>query len=426
MRVLDVYLGDTFIGSIVENPKGGRFAYASEIAMYQKGIPLLSLSLPVKNKPFGEAKTAHWFNGLLPEGPRRDAISKSFGLHSYDWIGLLSKIGWECAGAVRVFPQGEVSEHPGNYREISELELAKSLSDVSTKFFNERNDAFRMSLGGFQEKICVCMPRLEAKETTVKADRVFLPVGEAASTHILKSENKHEYPGSAESEAWAMLAASYAARCSRVALLDLDGAPKTLVIERYDRTGSGWPFGAERIHQEDTCQALGLDPAGKYANVREPKGSDPTYRAIADLLAKYAENPAEELAELLRQMTVNFALGNWDAHAKNTSFLYKKPGLPTVAPLYDVVPIAEVEPRTQFLSMRINGHIRPDEISGEDITAEAAGWGIPESEAKEIVAECLNGLIVGMDAASAAYPNATARHKATALARIDRLWLDAS
>lgn len=426
MRVLDVYLGNTFIGSIAENHKGGRFTYAPEIMMQQTGLPVLSLSLPVKKRAFGEAKTANWFNGLLPEGPRRDAISKSLGLHPYDWIGLLSKIGWECAGAVRIFPQGETSEHTSQYQEISELELAKSLSDVSTKFFGKDADGFRMSLGGFQEKICVCMPRLAADETVIKAEKVFLPVGEAASTHILKPENEREYPGSAESEAWAMLTASYAARCSQVSLLALDGAPKTLVIERYDRAGSSWPFEAERIHQEDVCQALGLDPTGKYANAREPKGNDPTYKAIADLLTQYADNPEEELAELLRQMTVNFALGNWDAHAKNTSFLYKKPGLPTVAPLYDVVPIAEVEPRTQFLSMRINGHIKPGEISGEDIVTEAVGWGIPSTEAKEIVAECLNGLAAGMDAASVAYPNAAARHKATALARIDRLWLDAS
>lgn len=423
MRTLDVYLDDTLVGFIAETRKGGRFAYTPETVERLAGSPVLSLSLPAKRRPFGEAKTSNWFNGLLPEGPRRDEVCRSLGISPYDWMGLLAEIGWECAGAVRVFPRGRARSSSPRYREISKEELAASLSNISLRLPRKNSGSFRMSLGGFQEKMCVCMPKIPLGEAHIGADGILLPEGDAASTHILKPENARDYPGSAESEAWALLVASRAARCSRVSLLSLEDAPSTLVIERYDRTGDDWPLGAMRVHQEDACQALGIDPSDKYANSLEPKGSDPTYKAIADLLVRHAEAPEEELAELVRQMTVNLALGNWDAHAKNTSFLYEKPRLPTVAPLYDVVPIAEVEPRTRFLSMRIDGLIAPEEVRGENIVAEAVEWGVAADEAKRLVVECLEHLREGIIVARGAYPGAASHHEGPSLARVARLML---
>lgn len=107
MRQLDVYLGESLIGRIVENRKGGRFEYEQSIVGKLAGGPVLSMAFPAKVRPFGEAKTSAWFNGLLSEGNRRDEVWRSLGVLPYDWIGLLAEIGWECAGAVRVF------EHAG-------------------------------------------------------------------------------------------------------------------------------------------------------------------------------------------------------------------------------------------------------------------------------------------------------------------------
>lgn len=100
MRKLEVWLHDTLVGHIDENRKGGKFSYAKDVAASMPGLPLLSLCLPVKRRPFGEGRTANWFDGLLPEGERRDAICRHLGLSPYDWMGLLAEIGWECAGAV--------------------------------------------------------------------------------------------------------------------------------------------------------------------------------------------------------------------------------------------------------------------------------------------------------------------------------------
>lgn len=420
MRTLEVWLGDQLVGHIKENRKGGRFAYTPEIVEKYSGAPLLSLALPVKRKPYGESKTENWFSGLLPEGTRRQDICRSLGLSQYDWIGLLAEIGWECAGAIRIFEEGKAVEHPGSYESVSKENLTDQLADISARMPSNSTESFRMSLGGFQEKMCLAMPRL-GDAFISDGEGALLPIGDAASTHILKPENVRAYPGSAESEAWAMIVASYAARCSRVALLRLNGAPDTVVVERYDRAGVDWPKNISRIHQEDACQALGLAPRSKYATEREPKGDDPTYKAIAELLKKYAPNPHEEMQELLRQITVNMAIGNWDAHAKNVSFLFESPMAPTVAPMYDVLPIAEVEKRTTLLSLRINGSLDPLSVTKSSLIEEASSWGLECEVSEQVIVECLGKLEAGLHKAAEQFPEASKRHEFGVRERLARL-----
>lgn len=420
MRTLEVLLGNDVVGHVRETRKGARFSYSPDAVSRFGGLPLLSLSLPVKERAFGEGKTANWFEGLLPEGVRRDNLCNRFGLDRYDWIGLLAEVGWECAGAVRIYEEGRRGVENGSYERIAPDELARKLSACFFSAPGAFTTSYRVSLGGFQEKICVAAPRTGEVGRGLNLDEVFLPEGGAASTHIIKPE-PNEYPGLAQSEAWAMTVAAAAARCSKVSLLALDGAPDALVVERYDRTGSQWPDDATRLHQEDACQALGLAPSQKYASEGGEKGSDPTYRKIADLLTSYADDPMEELAELLRHMTINVALGNWDAHAKNISLLYKRMASPTIAPLYDVVPISEVEPRTDFMSMRIAGMLDPRSVTGETLLNEAVSWGLSPDYAGEIVNACLADLNQGIDAAGERYPQAAERHEEAARFRMGRL-----
>ncbi|MBQ9003420.1 MAG: HipA domain-containing protein [Eggerthellaceae bacterium] len=217
-----------------------------------------------------------------------------------------------------------------------------------------------------------------------------------------------------------MTAASRAARCSKAALLNLEGGPATLVVERYDRIGNGWPRGAARVHQEDACQALGLPPHRKYAS-RRALGDDPTYKGIADLLVRYSVDPERELSELLRQLVVNLALGNWDAHAKNTSLLYEQLAVPAVAPMYDVVPVAEIEPRTTVLSMRVGESLDPAAITRGLLLAEAESWGLENERANSVIDECEANIERGLDTARKRYPTAAEHHDANARSRLQRL-----
>lgn len=419
MRALEVYLYGKLAGRIVENSRGARFQYCPEVVEAHAGRPLLSLALPVKKRAFGESKTRNWFEGLLPEGQRRERICRQLGISPYDWLGLLSQIGWECAGAVQVFLEGEVTDRGSSRRPLDTQDLIAQLNGISSRQPEPNLGSFRLSLGGYQDKLCVSMPPLENSARINELADVALPQGDAPSTHILKPE-PIAYPGMAESEAWAMDLAGSAARCSKTALLTLEGAPQTFIAERYDRK-SGPSNSIKRLHQEDACQALDLAIERKYATEHEQKGDDPTYKKIADLLTRFSSNPQLELEELLRQLTVNLVLGNWDAHAKNISFLYAEPMNPMLAPMYDVVPIAEIEPRTKLLSMRVNGKLDFEETKGESLVAEATSWGLKKDEATKVILAALDAMETHMPQAAEQFPKAAARHEANAKTRAVKL-----
>ena len=418
MRELEILLSGERIGWLTETRKGARFAYDELVAERWPGRPLLSAALPVKRRPYSEGLTGAWFEGLLPEGERLDRICRELRCASGDYIGILAEIGWECAGAVSIVDPERSYPTASAPRELDEMALAEELLALPTY---QRLDAgvARMSLGGYQEKLCVVARDVSIDSGMVTQAAFALPDAATMSTHILKPQPAHEYQGLIAAEAWALSAASAAARCARAALLDLEGAPLTLVVERFDRASVD---GAScRIHQEDCCQAQGLAPVKKYASTMAPRGDDPTYAAMARILSSYAEHPDEELAEMLRQIVVNVALGNTDAHAKNYAFLYEKTSLPTLSPLYDVVPVVDVEPRARHLSLRIDGEIVADRVTRESLIRESMGWGLGRSTVEALIDEVLAALEAGIERASQIYPAAGARHAELAAARIARL-----
>lgn len=190
----------------------------------------------------------------------------------------------------------------------------------------------------------------------------------------------------------------------------------TLVIERFDRRRRAGMLG--RVHQEDFCQALGIDPGDKYAHPSAPKGTDPTYAKVERLLLAYSAEPVDELAELLCQLSINMALGNSDAHGKSYSLTYEIVGVPRLSPLYDVVPVVDNEPAARLLSMRINGKISLEDIARDDVVREAASWGLDTDLATSVLDEALEKVRCGLDAAAGLYPKAAERHGPQALERL--------
>jgi serine/threonine-protein kinase HipA len=65
-----------------------------------------------------------------------------------------------------------------------------------------------------------------------------------------------------------------------------------LLIERYDRVNT--PDGWERLHQEDFCQALGVNPYDKY----ESQGG-PSLRVCADLIREHSAMPSRDLIQFI-------------------------------------------------------------------------------------------------------------------------------
>lgn len=347
-------------------------------------------------------------------------MRRFFAVSEGNWFDLLREIGWECAGAVEVGPAGFwPSASAGSAKTISQNELAERISALPSHPYDDES-TMRVSLGGFQEKLCVILPgSVEVSPGVLSIENVSLPVDGSPTTHILKPQPKR-FPGMVEGEAWGMAAASFVTETARTALLALDNAPITLVVERFDRRRDGRGH-LVRIHQEDCCQALGLAPAAKYASSVAPRKSDPSFRAIAALLEKYSLDPVGEKQRLMRQMVVNFILGNVDAHAKNYALLHDDVRTVVLSPLYDVVPAREITPDVLAMGMRIANRIRFDRVDRDCVVEEACLWGLPRKLAEKVLNETLCALQEGIAIADAIYPQPAERHSDQALKRIDAL-----
>lgn len=82
--------------------------------------------------PWPVELTRNWFDGLLPEGDRRTRVAARFGLRPEDTFGLLAEIGWECAGAVAVLPDGR-SPADGTYQVIDDAGVGERLDDLPSR-----------------------------------------------------------------------------------------------------------------------------------------------------------------------------------------------------------------------------------------------------------------------------------------------------
>jgi serine/threonine-protein kinase HipA len=389
---LAVWLSDRRVGTL-ERTAAGDLVYSPEIdaslTVAASGLANWSPQL-----------TRNWFDGLLPEGDRRVRLAARFGLRSEDTFGLLAEIGWECAGAVAVLPEGR-SPSSGRYEPIDDAGVAERL-DALPSIDLDPDDAIRMSLGGAQDKLLLA--RI--------AQQWALPIDGAPSTHILKPE-PDLWPGLAAAEAWALHVASAATPASEATLTADLGARPVIVVTRYDRQHSR--DGIVRIHQEDLCQALGLPVGLKYARPGHPEY--PSLARLARILVERAVDPPAQLIRLLQQVAASVALRNADSHAKNLSLLHQGNAV-RLAPLYDVAPTIAFLPRQTTLGLSIGGKFKLTEIGSEHLVAEAKLWGVPEHDAADTIGAVAEAMSNAVAEANDLYPTMPAAARELAIAGI--------
>ena len=103
-----------------------------------------------------------------------------------------------------------------------------------------------------------------------------------------------------------------------------------IVLERYDRARSHGIV--HRIHQEDMCQSLAIQPTRTY----ESDGG-PGLTGVATLLARHSPDAMVDVARLFDANILNWLVAGPDAHAKNYSILHAEGPDHRLAPLYDVI-----------------------------------------------------------------------------------------
>ena len=308
-KTLEVRLHGRKVGTLRSMPRNGVvFRYDKDYVQLPGAVPLGTRSA-LNERPWTPTLTRRWFDGLLPEGPRRAALARALGTVHLDTWSLLEHAGAECAGAVQVVAPGHV-EKPWLF-ELDD-EVLDALLEPPAAPLPQHHRGARLSLAGAQEKVVLF--REPGGEWS-------LPVDGHPSTHILKPPHP-DFPGLVRNEHWCMEVSRRAGIETARTTIEHIARRDVLVIERYDRTTDATGR-VKRIHQEDLAQALGSRT--KYLSEGFPSKYD---------LAKVR---GVEPAELFDRIIVNWLLGNCDAHAKNYSILH--PGTPraALAPVYDVV-----------------------------------------------------------------------------------------
>jgi serine/threonine-protein kinase HipA len=345
---LSVWWGDRVVGTLRRGEGGALwFRYAGSATSRDR----ISLSLPVDAS---QERLGTFFSNLLPDGDLRDRLARRLGVSPDDDFAMLAAVGGDCAGALALLPEGQKVPSSGSRKALSPSLLKRACDLGSPSLLAD--DGLRLSLAGVQEKL----PVIEAR------GKLYLPLGAAASTHILKLPS-HHFRGLAQNELATRLLASLIGLPTAPAILwPLPGSlGDALLVTRFDRSAGG-----ARIHQEDFCQALGLPPTKKY----EADGG-PALADVIRLLSAESTSPAADVEKVIRWQAFNALVGNCDAHAKNLALLHEA-GRVRLAPFYDLVCTRPWGSLSKRLAFSAGGTFDPGALGANQWARAARDWEI--------------------------------------------------
>ena len=337
MEALDVYLNEIKAGQLRDDNGRMNFAYSTDYLLSTSHEPL-SHSLPLRKEPYGHEEVEPVLSNLLPDDIIRTRIGALLKIPRENTFALLKAIGGDCAGAISFFPEGtfvESTPSTGTFRVLSDDEAGRILDCLEQRPLDVGEDGFRISGAGAQDKLIACM----------RDEKVALPLDGTPSTHIIKTEIRG-YPASVENEWFAMSLASASGLNAAACEIKLIGGKRRYICRRYDRIQDG--NGIRRLHQEDFCQMLKIDPKRKYENLGGP-GIAESFRLMRELAL-----PASDTLEFLDRVIFNYIIGNGDAHGKNFSVLHRG-GVPELAPMYDVMSTTVYPDVGRKMAMKIDG-----------------------------------------------------------------------
>lgn len=337
------------------------FAYDEAWLARDQAFPL-SLRLPLQAASFGADEAHPFFSNLLPEGSVRDAIARRLKLSVDNDYALLRALGGDCAGAFNIFEATDSAAAGSARSELRPLplEIFERSADAQSVYAAVVGEgSIRLSLAGAQDKLPVYVDT---------DDRLYVPVGAAASNAILKvpSPTLKHLP---ENETYMSLLATRLGLETCPTRLVPTGKRRSALVMRYDRALRADGTLA-RIHQEDLCQATGVPPSRKY----ESEGG-PSFAAVYGIVQSHSIRVPKDPLALLTWLVFSLLAGNADGHAKNVSLVYERGGL-RLAPFYDLVCTRIYPGIDRHHAMKIGARTDPGEIAASDWRALAEELGI--------------------------------------------------
>jgi serine/threonine-protein kinase HipA len=366
--MFDVYLYDVRLGTLTPRGRGLRFAYTKE-ALADARLPALSISLPKQEEPFPDSQAGPFFRNLLPEQAYRRLVATAVGTAPENSAALLGAIGGECPGAVSIWPSDAGPLPKPQYEPLDIDKLRTLFSPTDSQPLANAISRGRLSLAGAQEKIALLRDA---------GGKWHLPLKGAVSSHILK-QGTTEVHSILENE---LLCMELARRCHL--LVPATGLPapgvRVFCCERFDRPPSRRSEPPrQKLHQEDFCQILGVDPERKY----EADGG-PGLKACASVIRQSSSLPADDLVRLIRWVGFNYLIGNEDAHAKNLALLYLPDGL-SLTPHYDLVSTKVYDTLERRLAMKVGRAWDIRNVQLSDWQRLAAIVGLPWEEVRPLL-----------------------------------------
>ncbi|HEX7124790.1 MAG TPA: type II toxin-antitoxin system HipA family toxin [Thermodesulfobacteriota bacterium] len=357
-RELIALLDGREVGRVRRDRRGRlSFAYDDRWRAAPRAYPL-SLSMPLAAAEHGHTVVESFLWGLLPDNPIvLERWAKRFQVSPRNAFALIANVGEDCAGAVQfVRPErleSLLAGKPGDIAWLDEKDIAARLRTLRADHAAWRSpgDTGQFSLAGAQPKTALLF----------EDGRWGVPSGRTPTTHILKPPTG-EFDGHIENEHFCLSLARALGLPTAVSRVMRFEDEIAIVVERYDRVRT--PAGLARVHQEDTCQALGLPPTKKYENEGGPGARD-----IAGLLRLHSRSRDEDVATFVDALAFNWLIAGTDAHAKNYSLLIGSAGGVRLAPLYDLasaLPYGDLDPYRLTLAMKVGGTDRLRDIGARD------------------------------------------------------------
>lgn len=309
--------------------------YDSDWVASDVGRPI-SLSLPftLENRPLAGEKVRNYFDNLLPDNDDiRKRIAERFRTGSSEPFDLLKAVGRDCVGALQLLGEDETPVNPRKVEgtAMSDEDIEQHLRELTAprKFGAalDREDDFRVSIAGAQEKTALCR----------WGDRWLMPHGSTPTTHILKlpmglvGGRKADFTTSVDNE-WLCLRLLHAYGIPAAnASIATFGSQRVLVVERFDRKLAANRKSLLRLPQEDFCQIEGVSPLSKY----ESHGG-PGLVALSSTL-RQSSNSGVDMMILMAAQILFWLMRAPDGHAKNFSVHLLPQGRFQLTPLYDVM-----------------------------------------------------------------------------------------
>lgn len=103
MKQAEIFMYDKLAGMLTEDENGFTFQYDLEY-LNNSDSEAISLTMPLKSKPYHDKVLFPFFDGLIPEGWLLDIAERSWKINQRDRMSLLLACCKDCIGAVSVVP----------------------------------------------------------------------------------------------------------------------------------------------------------------------------------------------------------------------------------------------------------------------------------------------------------------------------------